>query len=171
MVLIALSLVMAVYALGTISGVIMARGVPFVPLTRRKLIFLNKNIQLKSEDKLVDLGCGDGCVLRLFEKQGVKILSGYEVNFWAFTLAKLINIIKHSRSKIYFKNFFKINLAEYNVVFCYLLEKQLSNLKEKFDQELKPGAKIISFDFEIKNWHKPVEVFEENKSRIFVYKI
>lgn len=147
-----------------IIGLIRARGVPFVPLSKKQLKDIDKHIRLKSSDRVVDLGCGDARVLRMFEKQGVKNLSGYEVNFWAYLLAKM-----HfkSKAKIYFKNFKKVDLSKYDVVFCYLLDYYLESLKDKFDKELKPGTKVISYAFQIKNWHKP-EVIDK---KIFIYTI
>jgi len=151
------------YLFSFIIGLVRARGVPFVSLKRKQLKLINKYIKLKPSDRVVDLGCGDGRVLRMFEKQGIKDLSGYEVNFWAYLLAKMRF---KSKTKIYFKNFKKVDLSEYNVVFCYLLDYYLESLKHKFDKELKPGTKVISYAFQIKNWHKP-EIID----KIFIYTI
>jgi len=156
----------SVYVLSNLVGLIRARGVPFVPLSKKQLESLNRCVRLNPKDKVVDLGCGDGRVLRIFEKQGVKDLTGYEVNFLAYVLAKIKNKLVHSQSKIYFKNFRRINLSQYNVIFCYLLDYYLNSLKKKFDRELKPGTKIISHSFQIKNWRVP-----EKLGKIFIYRI
>lgn len=167
--------IVLICAFSSIIGLIRARGVPFVSLSKKQLRMVNEHIRLKPVDRVVDLGCGDGRVLRMFEKQGVKNLSGYEVNFLAYLLAKIKNKLLKSKSKIYFKNFKKVNLLEYNVIFCYLLDPHMTLLKEKFDKELKPGTKIISYAFEIKNWHKPEIIYTNGKNkktgRIFIYKI
>ena len=133
--------------LSLIIGLIWARGVPFVSLSKKQLRVIDKNIKLKPGDRVVDLGCGDARVLRMFEKQGVKDLTGYEINFWAYLMAKIKNKLLKSKSKVYFKNFKKVDLSEYNVIFCYLLDNYINSLKEKFDKELKPGTKIISHSF------------------------
>lgn len=161
-----LSILILVYAISLIIGLIWARGVPFVPLSKKQLKAVDKNIKLKPDDKVVDLGCGDARVLRMFEKQGVKDLTGYEINFWAYLLAKIKNKLLKSKSKVYFKNFKKVDLSKYNVIFCYLLDNYVNSLKEKFDKELKPGTRIISYSFSIKNWHKPEKI-----ERMFVYRI
>lgn len=161
-----LSILILVYAISLIIGLIWARGVPFVSLSKKQLRAVDKNIKLKPNDKVVDLGCGDARVLRMFEKQGVKDLTGYEINFWAYLMAKIKNKLLKSKSKVYFKNFKKVDLSKYNVIFCYLLDNYLNSLKEKFDKELKSGTKIISYSFSIKNWHKPEKI-----ERMFVYRI
>ena len=164
-----------IYWLSNIIGLMWTRGVPFVSLGRKQLRILGERIKLNPGDRMVDLGCGDGRVLRMFEEQGVKDLTGYEVNFLAYLLAKIKNKFLKSKAKIYFKNFKKVNLSEYNVVFCYLMEYYVNSLKGKFDRESKPGTKIISFAFEIKNWHQPEIIYinEKNKNlgKMFIYKL
>lgn len=160
-------LVFGFWVMASVVGLWRARGVPFVALNKKQLQFLAENVKLDSGDCLVDLGCGDGRVLNLFAKQGVRDLVGYEVNLWAYVRAKLST----QSAKIYLRNFFKINLQRYNVVFCYLLDKQLAKLKEKFVQELQPGTKIISFSFAIPDW-TPAQVINAGAGRkIYIYKI
>ena len=167
--------IVVIYFLSLVIGLIRARGVPFVSLSKKQLEAINRYIKLQPTDKFVDLGCGDGRVLRMFEKQGVKDLTGYEVNFCAYLVAKIKGKSYKSKAKIYFKNFKKVNLSKYNIVFCYLMDYYVNSpsFKEKFDRELKPGTKIISYVFEIKNWHKPEIIYtnEKNKNlgRIFIY--
>ncbi|MBU1132005.1 hypothetical protein KKC32_01995 [Patescibacteria group bacterium] len=168
-------LLLFIWSISNAIGLIRARGVPYVPLSRRQLQAIEKNIKLNSDDILIDLGCGDGRVLRMFERQGVKNLSGYEVNFWAYLKSKIINKFTRSKSKIYFKNFKTIDLSKFNIVFCYLLEGYLARMREQFEQQLSPGTKIISYGFEIKDWREPKIIYtdKENKKlgRIFIYEI
>ncbi|SRR6056297_218001 len=170
--LVVIILILSIKSFSSLIGLIRAGGVPYVPLSKEKLKFLQKKLKLNSQTKLVDLGCGDGRVLRLFENQGIKNLTGYEVNFWAFLLGKIKNK-KNSKIKLLYKNFKKVNLSDYDTVFCYLLPEYLQKLKSKFEQELEPGTKLISYDFEIENWRKPIKVYcsENGQGRIFIYKI
>lgn len=166
---------LSVWSVSTLIGLIRAKGVPFVTLRRAQLQGIKKHIKLEESDRVIDLGCGDGRVLRLFASQGVKTLHGYEVNFWAVLLARTFNFLKGVKSKIFFKNFNKAKLKKYNIVFCYLLEGSLKRLRDKFDKELEPGTKVISYAFEIKDWRDPEIIYtnQENKKlgRIFIYTI
>lgn len=155
------------YTLYLFIWLIFTRSVPFVPLSKKQLKTISANIKLNPKDKIVDLGCGDGRVLRMFEKYGAKDLTGYEVNFWIYLLARIKNTFSKSKARIYFKNFQRVNLSEYNIIFCYLSNYQMNSLKEKFDRELKLGTKIISYVFSIKNWRNP----EIISGKIFVYTI
>jgi len=163
-----------IWSLSTGIGLLLARGVPYVPLKRKQLDVIKKNIQLDKTDIVVDLGCGDSRVLRLFEKQGITNLTGFEINFWAYLKGFVVNSLLKSKAKMYYKNFFNENLSRYNVVFCYLLQGCLERLKSKFDKELRPGAIVISFAFPIKNWRDPEIIYTDSKknlNRIFIYHI
>lgn len=164
------TIMMAIYAVMTLVGLIRARGVPYVPLTNSQLAFLNKEIRLSPNDNVVDLGCGEGRVLRLFEKQGVKNLIGYEINYWAVFLARLKNKLAGSRSEVVYKNFNQVDLSKYNVVFCYLFDFYLKRLKHKLARELKPGTKVVSFAFEVEGW-EPTTIFKDGRYTIYVYEI
>lgn len=169
--------IVAIFFVGfSLGAMIYTRGVPFVPLSKLQRDNLKKYIKLDPNSMVVDLGCGDGRVMRLFEQMGVKKIEGYEVNLLAYLLAIIINKLKGSKTIIYYKNFFKVNLSKYNVVFVYLMPNVLMRLRDKFDHELKPGTKIISASFEIAEWRKPKEIIvtmkdKPNNSRIFIYEI
>ncbi len=157
------------YTASTLIGLIRVRGVPFVPLSKSKMKFLVENVFIEKDKKVAELGCGDGRVMRLFEQMGVIDVKGFEVNWWAVLKCKILNKIYKSKTKIFNKNFRKVNLEEFDVVFCYLLDTYLSILREQFSKELKKGTKIISFDFPIPNWLDPVTVFESKVGKIFIY--
>lgn len=174
-ILLSLLSIALVYVFSSFIWLIWTKGVPFIPLTKKQLEAIGKHIKLKPSDRIIDLGCGDGRVLRMFEKQGVRDLAGYEMNFWIYLLAKINNKISESKSKIYLRDFKKVNLSKYNIIFCYLSNYYMNSLKGKFDKELKPGTKIISYVFKAKDWHEPKIVYtnKENKKsgKIFVYTI
>ncbi|MFA6537743.1 MAG: hypothetical protein WCT18_05110 [Patescibacteria group bacterium] len=174
MILIVFMILMAFYVFSSLYSLAISRGVPYVPLSKKKLKFLREKIKLPNDCRLVDLGCGNGRVMRFFEKQGINNVDGYEINGWALLWGKFLNFIFHSKTKIYSKNFNKIDLSKYDVVFCYLLDNALLSLREKFDRELKHGTKIITYDFAIGDWHKSVQYFESPEKwvgRIYVYEI
>jgi SAM-dependent methyltransferase len=170
-----ITVVLFVITGSNILGLICSAGVPFIPLTRAKLKFLDEKIKLDAGARLVDLGCGDGRVLQLFEKQGVKNSVGYEVNWWAALQARWRKRFFDLTVEIRRQNFLRTDLSGFNVVFCYLMPQALLRLREKFDRELRPGTKIVSYDFEIEDWRPAQDVFEEGKGRkknkIFVYEV
>jgi hypothetical protein len=164
------------WGLATLIGLCVARGVPFVPLTGKQLRNITEHVRIPSDARVADLGSGDGRVLRLFERNySIVSPAGYEINLWACWKSKVINKFKGSTAKIYYKNFFKEDLSGYNVVFCYLFPNCMNKLKDKFENELSPGSKVISYAFEIKDWKEPEVIYcdknNHNVSRIFIYTI
>ena len=62
-------------------GFVVVRGAPYVPSHRKYArLALTKLYRLKTSDVLVDLGSGDGTVLRLATKLGAAQAIGYELN-------------------------------------------------------------------------------------------
>jgi len=159
-------------------GLVRGKWVPFVPLGKRQMGHVNDYVQFDDPEKVsfVDLGSGDGRIVRLMEKKGVKDLTGYELNWWAHMKAKFFAKKYDSKANYLMQNFYNANFEKYDTVFCYLLSNAMRDLRKKFDDELKPGSRIISFSFPIENWREPEEVvFTNPKSkridRIFVYRI
>ena len=70
------------------------------------------------------------------------------------------------RVKVIHGNFFEVDISEADVVFLYLLTSVNERLRPKLEKELKPGARVVSHDFEVLGW-KPVKVedlYEEWRS-------
>lgn len=71
------------------------------------------------------------------------------------------------------KDFFKINLNDGGLIICYLYPEAMRKLKEKFKNELKPGALILTHTFAIPGW-EPSRVYIVNDlyhTKIYLYKI
>ncbi|MDI6883512.1 MAG: methyltransferase domain-containing protein [Patescibacteria group bacterium] len=128
-------------------------GAPFLPTPKRAIRKALKIANLKPNEKLYDLGSGTGRVLIIAAKEfGAKVV-GFEYSRPLFFLSKL-NLFLHGikNGKIYRKNFFQADLRESDVVFLFLTPKAFPKLKDKFIQELKPGARIITFSSPLLFW-------------------
>ncbi len=140
------------YTIGTIWALPKTKGALFVSTSRAKIKAILDEIHLSPEMKVVDIGCGDGRFLRaIWRKYKIKA-DGYEINPWAFILAKIINFITNTPAKIYRKDFLKVDLSSYNVVFCYLFPDLLLEVAPKLKQELLPGSIVISCNFPLPGW-------------------
>ncbi len=164
--------------MNNVIGIIRKKNVPYIPLENKAVKSVVKNCSLDNKEsiKLVDLGAGDGRVLFEFEKNGVKDLTGYEINWWAYLKSRCLRKVYHSQAKLQFESFLTADLSKYDVVFCYLLPNMLTTLREKFDKELKPGTIILSATFEIKDWRKPIQFLplvegDWHKRKLYIYKM
>lgn len=131
------------------------------------------SIPPETQGTIVDLGSGWGNVaIQLAKKFPHCQIIGYESSpipyifsrFWAF-------IDNNPNLKIYRKNFFKEDLSNVTLIYCYLYPVAMKNLREKFLNELKPGTIIFSNTFAIPDW-EPVHVVNVKdlyNTRIYMY--
>ena len=129
-------------------------------------------MELKKDQVLIDLGSGDGLLLIEAEKKYKVKTIGYEISLAAFLLSKINIFLKRAKTKVYFKNFFKANLSQADVIFCYLFPNVMPRLSEKLKRDLKSGVRIFSLAFPLPNWpEEKIEYLDERnkKEKIFIY--
>ena len=138
---------------------------PFVasplPIVRHML----KLADLKLGETFYDLGAGDGrTVIMAAQEFGARAV-GVELreDLAKKALATIHELRIQDRVTIVQNDLFKVNLSPANVVFLYLTTSANDKVKPKLEKELKPGARVVSHDYEIPGW-KPVktENFCEN---------
>ncbi len=128
------------------------KGAPYVPTKKDRVLELLKNARLKKGQKILELGCGDGRVVRtaveFFQMKGV----GIDVNRLLVWIARF----KHRKLKknltFHADNVFKTPLSGYDVIYVFLMPEMLIKLKEKFTKECGRGTLIISHGFKIEGW-------------------
>ena len=107
--------------------------------------------KVKKNDKVYDLGSGDGTALLIaaseFDATGI----GIEIDPLRAIFSKIrIKASKLSgKISIKRKNFFNVKINDATVIFVYLVPKELLRLREKFMNELTPGTRIVSYRYAI----------------------
>ena len=161
------------YVLCTALALPATRGALYVSTTRTRLAAFIRAVPMNSGQTLVDLGCGDGRVLRLARRHYRVKAVGYEVNLLAYLKARLLNI-GISGIEIKRKNFWLQNLAYADVVFCYLYPDVMRKLAIKLQNELKPGSLIVSCNFPVPGF-KPVRVLRPegalHRDPLYIYRV
>lgn len=148
------------------SGII---GAPFFKTPAKAIVEALKKAQIKPGDKFYDLGAGDGKVLAIVDKEFGANCTGFELSPIFFVLAKSRLFFGGAKnSKIYCRNFYKQNLSDADAVFCFLLPRTMEKLRPKFEEELKPEAKVISYAFKIKDW-QPKMIVSGYSGKIYIY--
>ncbi len=145
------------FALFTGFSAFKTGGAVFTTTHRSKINKILEEVPMQPGQVVYDLGCGDGRFLIAAEKKYKVKAFGFEINPWAYILSKLRIFFQRAKVSIRFHNFWKTDLSEADIVFCYLFPDLMERLREKLSQELKAGAKVISCNFEIPGW-KPEKI-------------
>jgi hypothetical protein len=119
-----------------------------------------------------ELGAGTGRAMVVASKEFKLKSIGFELSPILFLLAKLnIFFFGKGEMNLLAKNFYKYNLKDADIIFCFLTPHAMEKLKSQFQKELKPGTRIISYSFSIPGW-EPEKVIRNNyPGKVFVYKI
>ncbi len=146
-----------------------------IPSHKKGIAKALKLADIKPNERFYDLGCGDGRVLieavKKYNCHGI----GYELMLPYYLLAKIRIKLSGLDEKIdlRFKNLFKADLENADVVFCFLtpgLMKKVGKLLE--NTKLKKGTRVVSYAFSIKGM-EPVKKIGHGKENwnIYLYKI
>ena len=145
-------LLLAVFCIYTIYAVI--KGAPFVPSALGTVSKIVQLASLKKTDVLIDLGSGDGRILKKAAPQ-VKTAIGIEINpllyYWSrWRLATYKNIV------IKRENLWSTPLNDADVLTLFFIAHHMGALKQKILKEMKPGSRVISYGFSFPDW-QPVQ--------------
>ena len=146
------------------------QGAPWVPSKSDDLNRFLRLANIQPGQKVYDLGCGDGRVLRAAAEKGAEAY-GYEISLLPFFIAKIRCLLSPYRKNchVMYKNFWSVNLKDADVVYFFLMPKIYQKLKEKFARELKFGAKVIAYVWPIEGWTPKMVDTINQRPRIYLY--
>ncbi len=121
-------------ALFLVFGGVVFRGAPYVPSHRRYArLALTKLYHLKPDDVLVDLGSGDGTVLRLAAKKGARAI-GYELNPILVLISKFLARGDKRQSTVLADLWLIDFPAETTVVYIFSVTRDAAKLTAKLQK-------------------------------------
>lgn len=152
----------------------MIAGAPFVPTEMVQVERMLTAVELKPGMKVYDLGSGDGRLVHKAAKDYGANAVGYEFSPLVWAWAKFLSLFWwRSKAKLKFGNFWKKDLSDADVIFCYLLTHSMKRMKEHLLPQLKPGALIVSHAFVIEGvepWKKLPRLKDQKLGPIWIYK-
>ncbi len=150
--------------------------VPFVPSPEVVVRRMLQLADVRENEVVYDLGCGDGRVLIIAAKEFGARAIGIEIrrDLYEQCLKRIRDLGLEGRVTVLHGNFFEFDLSDADVVTLYLLTSVNEKLRPKLERELRPGTRVVSHDFEVPGW-KPIvveDLYEEWRShKLFLYKI
>jgi uncharacterized protein (TIGR03000 family) len=153
--------------------------VPFVPTPQPVVDEMLRLAGVKEGDVVYDLGCGDGrIVVTAVKKYKAKKGLGIDLNPARVTDSEKTAKDAGVAEKVEFKqgDVLKLkDLSEANVVTLYLLPEVNKRLIPVLKGTLKPGARIVSHDFDMGDWkpEKEIKVVDESgiSHRVYLWTI
>jgi len=127
----------------------MVHGAPFVPTPMTRVRHMVKLANLKKGDRVYDIGCGDGRMVYIAANEYGAKATGFELSPMVYALARFRKLFWRSKAQIKFANFKTQSVKDADVIFCYLLPECFAKIEDKLIAELKTGARIVSYAFEI----------------------
>ena len=146
----------ALYVVGAVAivfGAVILRGAPYVPSHRRQLErAFTKLYPLGEKDTLVDLGAGDGAVLKVASNFGARAI-GYEINPLLVLIISL-RFLHRKNISVKLRDYLLVPElpAATTVVYVFATGRDIEKVNKKMIQwsRNKP-LMLVSYGFKIKN--------------------
>jgi len=149
---------------------------PFVPTPELVVEKMLEAAELKPGETLYDLGCGDGRILFVAAQKFGANAVGVELSsrLVSQTMEKARRLGLLGQIRVIEGNLLKVSLRGADVVTVYLTRLSNEQLKPNLRKQLKPGARVISHDYEMMGW-KPQRVekvvVHQRAHTIYVYRM
>jgi hypothetical protein len=143
---------------------------PYVPSPQSVVSDMLKLAGVGPDDYVIDLGSGDGRIVRtaalIFGASGM----GIEIKDALVRQANADAAREGIAERVKFVNadLFKADISKATVLTMYLLPETVNLLRDKLLKELRPGTRVISHDYPLSGWvpEKYVQMDLEDKVKI-----
>lgn len=120
-------------------------GAPYVPTLKRDRNDVLKIYKFTKKDVFIDIGSGDGALLRMAAQQNVKAAIGYELSPWMYGISRFLSR-NDSRVTIHLTNFWRAELpGDTTVVYTFLNGRFMPRLKKKLEAHVKRTGQPLYF--------------------------
>ena len=153
-------LIAAVYPLNAWSDA------PLFPTPSKALVEVPKHIQLSAGAKILDAGCGLGDGLRALKSVFPQSeFSGLEMS-WPL---RFFSALRCPWAKIRQGNIWLADWSEFDMVYMFQRPESMPKAVEKATLELKPGAWLVSLEFEARTLKPNALVYGSDGRPVWMY--
>lgn len=148
--MLSLSMAFGVIVFTVLGAVSDLMGAPFVPTSQREIGEILAKARLKKGQVFLELGSGDGRVVRTAVKNYGVVGVGVEIHPMLVWYSRLLARWQKLKGLRFLRqNFFKTELGEVDVIFLFLMPKTMRKLQDRMLYECKKGTVVISHGFEV----------------------
>ena len=146
-----LELLLFVYFIYTVVAIF--RGAAPIPARRRTVRAMLDLLELQPNEKFVDLGSGDGRILREACRRGA-IATGYEINPFLVCYTRLRAFISGASTRLTVSrsDLWKADVSQVTALSVYMVPAFMERLEKKLRSELPAGARVVAARYRFPNW-------------------
>ncbi len=144
-------------------GFVVLFGAPYLPTLKKQTETALDLLALRPGQTLLELGCGDGRVLKAAARRGLKSV-GYELNPLLVIIARLNTLRYRKQVTIIWGNYWTQAWPPVDGIFVFLLNKYMLKLDNKITQAYQRPVKLVSFAFKI-----PHKTVAQKKAGLYLY--
>lgn len=131
---------------------------PYVPTARKQIGIMLKFADIGTGDMVYDIGSGDGRILRAAADQHAARFIGFEISWILVAVSVVWNQFVGKDIDIRARDFWKHDFSDADVIFCFLLPEAMERIEREIWPKLKPGTRLVSRAFSVKNIQKNAEM-------------
>lgn len=146
-----------------VFGIVVVVGPPFVPTLSKQVVTALDLLDLKPGQTLLELGAGDGRVMKAAAERGLRVV-GVEINPFLVLIAKIRCWKYRKQVTIIWDDMWKAHWPQADGIFTFMIQRQMERLDKKIIAWHKKPVKLASFAF-----HIPDKAPKSKYNGIFLY--
>lgn len=131
-----------------VFGSVVLFGAPFLPTLKKQIDDALNLLDLGPGQTMLELGCGDGRVLRAAAERGLNAV-GYEINPLLVIAARLKTWRYRKNVRVIMGNYWSAKWPEADGIFVFLLDAYMEKLDKKITQQYSKPVKLATFAFKV----------------------
>lgn len=144
-------------------GFVLLFGPPYLPTRKKQIRIALDLLALRPGQTMLELGCGDGRVLRAAAQHGWSAV-GIELNPLLVLVARLTTWRYRKQVRIIWGDYFRVTWPPADGIFTFMIPRQMIRLDEHLQAKAKRPVRLVSFAFAI-----PGKTAVKQRDGVFLY--
>lgn len=129
-------------------GFVLFFGPPYLPTRKKQIQTALDLLNLKPGETLLELGCGDGRVLRAAARRDLRAV-GIELNPLLVFVARLTTWRYRKQVRIIWGDYFRTKWPPAQGIFTFMIPRQMVQLDARIQMHATSPIRLVSFAFAI----------------------